>query len=121
MALKVFSILLVAWILLLVYGNPEVGIRGSTILVLTFIGAAVWAITDRLERIRRQLQDSRFDPKEENRKELLESIGFFVSILGLLIMGTFAQGFVRCIGSGEDLSVGCIWQGTMSQVADDLD
>ena len=120
MAINVFSVLLLAWILLLVFGDAEVGVRGSTVLILIFLGAAVWAISERLERIRRQIQEPKFDLKAEKRKELFASVGFFFAVLGLLIIGTLAQGFVRCIGSGEDLTFGCIWKVTMSQIADDL-
>ena len=123
--MKIFWILFCVWLFILVVGDSESDIhayiRDATFVLFMFIGLAVYAIDRRIDRARRQIQEPDFDVRAENRQEWFQVGEIALVVVMIFVVATLAQGFFRCVESDDKVTLGCIWEGTKEQIADDLD
>lgn len=124
MNLKFFYVIAGGWIIVLMLRNAtsdvEDGIYGTALVLLFVLVFAVQGLSQRIDRITKAIHDPNFDAAAADRREWIETVTFFLSLMALLVLVTALQGAYRCLSSAGPLSVGCVWQGFLEQAAEDL-
>lgn len=122
--MKIFYTIAGLWLLSLFIGESSSELnarfRDATFLIIMIITLAVYAIDSRIESAIKEIKEPGYNKRSERLKDWFEYSRFIAAIIGIFVLGTLAQGTMRCVTSGNEFSVSCVWAGVTNQLNEDI-